>query len=466
MKTPARHLVTLHRSLLALILLTTPAFAQEAEPVPKPAAEPAAEKAKSFEATTITGAKVRFPEDYKGKIVLLDFWATWCGPCVGEVPNLAKVFADLNPKGFEVLSISLDGDDKKLPEFTKSNAMTWTQVCDGRGGALAKLYEVKSIPTCFLVDGATGQVLATSAGLRGAALRPTVEKALNLPLSNIPPVVAPPRPAKVAAEPAPADPLIAIAVREVNAGRCLDHEQIAEQVKTPQPGVIELVKEATQPRSSREIAKLARAAHLRAGWFFRCTKCNNWHLNLAGAYAIAPDVVVTANHVLAKPDNLKEGWFIVADEQNKIFPTKAVLSADASADAALLRVSGDGLKPLPISTEVELGEPAYCFSDPLSHRGYFSIGVVNRFYSRDPKKAPTAERVNVSTDWAQGSSGSAVLDDCGNVIGHVGSIQTFNSMKDAKTGAAAPGTTLVLHEAIPAKVIQHLVKLANEAAAK
>lgn len=455
MNSPNRLLTTLHRCLIVLSLLTASAFAQDAKPV--------MEKALSFEAAGITGAKVRFPDDYKGKIVMLDFWAMWCGPCLGEIPNLAKVFADLNPKGFEVLSISLDSDDKKLPEFTKGKAMTWAHVLDGRGGPLAKLYEVKSIPTCYLVDGTTGKVLATSSGLRGAALRPTVEKALGLPPSNTPPVAAPQVPGKAAAPP---DPLLEIATKEVKSGLFLDHDQTAAQVKAPKPGAIALVQETTQPRSSREIAKLARAAHLRAGWFFRCTKCEKWHLNLAGAYAIAPDVVATANHVIAKPDTLKEGWLIVADEQNKLYPTKAVLGADATADTALLRVSGAGLKPLPISSDVELGAHAYCFSDPLRRRGYFSDGIVNRFYSDDPKRSLTSERLNVSTDWAQGSSGSAILDESGNVIGHVARIQTFNSIKDPKTGAQSPGTTLVLHEAIPAKVILHLVKLANEAAAK
>ncbi len=455
---PNHHLTDLSRSLMALALLTISAFAQDAKP--------AGDKAGSFEATTITGAKVRFPDDYKGKIVLLDFWATWCGPCLGELPNLTRVFADLNPKGFEVLGVSLDADDKKLPEFTKSKAMTWTHVCDGQGGPLARLYDVKSIPTCYLVDGTTGKVLATSAGLRGAALRPTVEKALGLRPSNIPPVAASPVAGQVPAPPSRPDPLLEIATREVRAGLFLDHEQTTAQVNAPKPGAITLIKEATQSRSSRDVARLARASHLRAGWFFHCTKCDKWHLNMAGAYAIATDVVATANHVLGKPANLKEGWLIVADEQNKIYSTKAVLCADASADTALLRVSGVGLKPLPISTDVELGELAYCFSDPLRHRGYFSAGIVNRLYSEDPRLSPFSERLNVSTDWAQGSTGSAILDDGGNVIGHVTRIQTFNSMRDANTGAQNPGTTLVLHEAIPAKVILNLVKITNEAAAK
>jgi S1-C subfamily serine protease len=185
------------------------------------------------------------------------------------------------------------------------------------------------------------------------------------------------------------------------------------------------------------------------------------HLNMGGAYAVAPDVIATANHVIEPPSTLKEGWLIVADENNEIFTTTAILGSDAKSDAALVRVVAGGLKPLPLRADVELGEPAYCFSDPLKHRGYFSAGIVNRLYSTDAKDDPSSLRLNVSTDWAQGSSGSAVLDENGNVIGHVARIQTFNSNPPPSTG-----TTLVLHEAIPAKTVLSLVKRVNEAAVK
>ncbi len=428
-----------------------------------------ATSAKSFEAFNTNGAKVSFPQDYKGKIVMLDFWATWCGPCVAEVPNLTKVHADLKAKGFEVLGISLDDERTKerLAQFTKDKGMTWPQICDGKGweAELAKVYEVRSIPACFLVDGNTGKLIAKGTELRGASLRPTVEKALGLPPGGIAPLTSGATPAT---PPLPPDPLIAQA--EVAAKRIefMSNSTVTAQLKQPRPGLIKTLTPATQSLSSREVARLARDGHLRIGWYFRCTRCDKMHVNVAGAYAVAVDVVATANHVIEPPANLKEGKLIVVNEQGEFFSTTAVLAADASMDAALIRVSGGGLKPLPVRADVALGDRAYCFSDPLRHRGYFSDGIVNRFYSNNDSKDPVQQRVNVSTDWAQGSSGSAVLDDCGNIIGHVARIQTFNSNPPIKTVAAAPptssGTTLVLHEAIPASALMHLIQETNKAA--
>lgn len=446
--------------LLLSVLLASSLSAQEA---------PA--NATPFEAVSTTGAKVSFPADYKGKVIMLDFWATWCGPCIAEVPNLTKVYTDLKPKGFEVLGVSLDSDrtKDKLAGFTQEKGMTWTQICDGKGwdAELGKLYGVRAIPSCFLVDGTTGKILAKGTELRGASLRPTIEKALGLPASGIPPVAAVRpavpgvKPAAPAAPPAPPDPLLEIAGKVVQSGKFLDHLKTREQLKQPQPGSIALQTESTEAKSSRDIARVARTAHLRAGWYFRCTRCDKMHLNMGGAYAVAPDVIATANHVIEPPSTLKEGWLIVADENNEIFTTTAILGSDAKSDAALVRVVAGGLKPLPLRADVELGEPAYCFSDPLRHRGYFSAGIVNRLYSTDAKDDPSSQRLNVSTDWAQGSSGSAVLDENGNVIGHVARIQTFNSNPPPSTG-----TTLVMHEAIPAKTVLNLVKRVNEAAVK
>lgn len=428
-----------------------------------------AASAKSFEAVNTAGAKVSFPQDYKGKIVMLDFWATWCGPCVAEVPNLTKVHADLRAKGFEVLGISLDSEKTKdrLAQFTKDKGMTWPQICDGKGweAELAKVYEVRSIPACFLVDGTTGRLIAKGTELRGASLRPTVEKALGLPPSGIAPVASGAAPA---AAPTPPDPLIAKAGAALKNIECLDNTAVAAQMKKPLAGIIKTLTPATTPLSSRVVAKVARDGHLRIGWYFRCTRCDKMHVNVAGAYAVADDVVATANHVLEPPSNLKEGKLIVVNEQDEFFGTTAVLAANAAMDAALIRVTGGSLKPLPVRADVALGDRAYCFSDPLRHRGYFSDGIVNRFYAINDSKDPALQRVNVSTDWAQGSSGSAVLDDCGNVIGHVARIQTFNSNPPSKTAPqqASSGTTLVLHEAIPASAIMHLIQETNKAAEK
>jgi peroxiredoxin len=114
---------------------------------------------------------------YKGKVLLVDFWATWCGPCVGEVPNVVKTYEDFHPKGFEIVGISLDQDKNKLTTFTKQKNMTWQQYFDGKGweNKLASKYGIQSIPATFLLD-RDGKIIA--ADLRGEALTQAVEKAV------------------------------------------------------------------------------------------------------------------------------------------------------------------------------------------------------------------------------------------------------------------------------------------------
>lgn len=90
----------------------------------------------------------------KGKVVLVDFWATWCGPCRVEIPNLRAAYEKLNPKGFEIVGISFDDDKEALVEFTKKNQMPWVQYFDGEGwgNKLGKEFGITGVPTMWLVD--------------------------------------------------------------------------------------------------------------------------------------------------------------------------------------------------------------------------------------------------------------------------------------------------------------------------
>jgi len=120
------------------------------------------------------------PESFKGKVLLLDFWATWCGPCIAELPNVQKAYEMFHEKGLEIISISLDRaeDEAKYKTFIKEKNMPWHHIYDGNywDAKLARRYGVRAIPTMYVV-GRDGKI--TAASPRGEGLLKAIEEALN-----------------------------------------------------------------------------------------------------------------------------------------------------------------------------------------------------------------------------------------------------------------------------------------------
>jgi peroxiredoxin len=118
--------------------------------------------------------------NYKGKVVLVDFWATWCGPCVQELPNVLKAYEQYHAQGFEIIGISLDDNEAALKKFIKDKGVTWAQYFDGKRwqNKLAGQYGINSIPATYLLD-SEGKIAAKD--LRGEALKTEVGKLLTKP---------------------------------------------------------------------------------------------------------------------------------------------------------------------------------------------------------------------------------------------------------------------------------------------
>ena len=253
-------------------------------------------------------------------------------------------------------------------------------------------------------------------------------------------------------------------------GKLLGLKTIGELIKSPASIKIELPVARKNRLAPTQIAKCAKISGYRVGWAYLCNSCDNWHINLAGGYALTDGGILgTCAHVI-NMDNKKmlKGGLIAVDHSGKVYPVTSILANDTKIDGALIKIDTK-TTPLPLNDQISPGDFAFCLSRPLKQGQYFTQGIVNRFYwnndqrGNDPNslKALGALKLNVSTRWAPGSSGSAVLDTFGNAIGHVATISTMGnggSRKDNEKGR----TLITLHSATPARAMMALAQISED----
>lgn len=255
------------------------------------------------------------------------------------------------------------------------------------------------------------------------------------------------------------------------AGELWALEEVKSALERPTPAEISLPSPRSKRLRASRIAKVAHSGSYRVGWGYLCEKCDHWHVDLAGGYAVSNDgILATCAHVV-DPDGkaMREGSLIAVDADGKVHPVRGILANDEKMDAALISI-GSKTKALPLNDKIRPGDAAFCLSRPLDQKDYFSRGMVNRFFWNSKKRGDDDSslealghlKLNVSSRWAPGSSGSPVLDSYGNVIGHVAVIQAMTSGSKGENkgkNKGEPGgekVMITLHVATPARAVRKL----------
>ncbi len=117
-------------------------------------------------------------EKYRGNVILLDFWAVWCGPCIAEMPNVKQVYEKYKEANFQIIGISLDQSRDTLVGYLEKEGITWPQFFDGNGwqNQVAEMYGINSIPRMYLID---DEGVVRKANVRGQALEPAVAELIR-----------------------------------------------------------------------------------------------------------------------------------------------------------------------------------------------------------------------------------------------------------------------------------------------
>lgn len=122
-----------------------------------------------FQVTDLKGEALSL-EEYRGQVVLLDFWATWCPPCIAEIPNVKKTYEKYKDQKFQIIGISLDRSSEPLEAYIEKEELGWFQYWD-KSRQVSTMYKVQGIPSTFLID---GEGVIRDTNLRGHALEHAV----------------------------------------------------------------------------------------------------------------------------------------------------------------------------------------------------------------------------------------------------------------------------------------------------
>jgi serine protease Do len=189
---------------------------------------------------------------------------------------------------------------------------------------------------------------------------------------------------------------------------------------------------------------------------YKCGKCDKWHRSgCATCWILSEDgVMVTNYHVF---ENAKHSGWGVLLRDGRVCAVKEVLAADKSADIAIFRVEGEGFNALKLGEPQKVGGEAHIIAHPDSRFFTYTAGVVSRYYAARTSKTAKTIWMAVTAEFARGSSGGPVLDECGNVVGMVANTQSIYYPKKKESDSRGP-FQMVIRNCVRVADIQNLIE--------
>lgn len=184
-----------------------------------------------------------------------------------------------------------------------------------------------------------------------------------------------------------------------------------------------------------EIAERLRAATLAVGYVFFCVDCDAWHCHLSTGFVVAPGgVICTSFHVFQIEDaDAGKSYPVAVDTGGNVYPIVRMLAADVDADTCLVQAAGaDQLIPLALGPQPRVGERVFLMSHPDTRYFRFTEGIVARWVSEPLEDGTELRLLDVTAEFAPGSSGGPVVDSYANVVGHVSTISATPLDVDGK----------------------------------
>lgn len=158
---------------------------------------------------------------------------------------------------------------------------------------------------------------------------------------------------------------------------------------------------------------------------YLCGRCDKLHANSASGFVISEDgLAVTNYHVMENTDE-KTQTFVARTRDGRVVPIVEVLAGNKADDIALVRLGGDGFKPVPIARSAEIGERVHAVTHPAGRFYHYASGEIARFHmQRRAQRQPPVKRFTITAEYAKGSSGGPIFNDLGQVVAVVCSTNT------------------------------------------